>query len=95
MPITQQGILAAQILLTLLRLLPAGTPAAETPELGMSMAELKEVVADLIQARGWEQEQSVALDRGTKLVYWIMTKKVVRIDRTQCKGAGGKVILAI
>ena len=45
------------------------------------MNEVKEGLAAMIKARGWEATSEGAEGLGTKVIYAVVGKKVVRIDR--------------
>jgi hypothetical protein len=63
--------------------------------LGRPVNSLKADLAVLLQQRGWEQGEKEALAAGNKIMYGLVAKRTVRMDRKQFGKEGGKVILDI
>ena len=86
-PITIETILQSNLLLLLLRHASATDAVISVP-----MNEVKERIASMIRARGWEMDLAAAEGLSNRTIYGAMGKKVVRIDR---RGGGmGRVRFA-
>lgn len=76
-PLNQMGIMTCGMLMELLK----------SPDLSVSMNDLKEALATQAKAKGWDQ------GLGTRAIYNGVAKKTIAIDRRA--GHGGRVAFAV
>ncbi|RXK42411.1 hypothetical protein M231_00401 [Tremella mesenterica] len=82
-PIKSQDILIAHLCLLLLRSASPGNPDG-----GMAMNDVKDRLAAVVKARGWDD----AAGQATKVVYAAVGRRTVKIDRRG--GGGGRIKFA-